>query len=203
MKQPQSQQELYHEIFGSVLDRTEMTPYLLLNTTGYDYALRQATRMMGNRGFDIYEGEELAAGEKSRARKYIDNAYRYCFLHMFPFLKGQFSHLMDLGSENCGLYEECLKSVSQINIMLDNKSFREIIDEDPRHLFLLASSKKYPNVFHGYKGKDMVVPEDWQQMACALLKVVYLIKSIEEDPCYKKGFARSGEDYPDGSQRDL
>jgi uncharacterized protein (TIGR04562 family) len=192
MKQAQSQQELYHEIFGSVLDRTEMTPYLLLNTTGYDYALRQATKMMGNRGFDIYRGGELAAGEERRARKYVDNAYHYCFLHMFPFLKEQFSHLMDLGSENCGLYRECLKSITQINVLLDNKQFRDIIDEDPRHLFLLASSKKYPHVFHGYKRQDMVVPEDWQQMACAVLKVAYLIKSIEEDSQDINDYAQLG-----------
>jgi len=191
MKQAQSQQELYHEIFGSVLDRTEMTPYLLRNTGSYNYALRQATKMMGNRGFDIYGGE-LSTGEKRRARKYIDNAYRYCFQHMFPFLKEQFSHLMDLGSDNCGLYEECLKSISQINLMIDNKQFREIIDEDPRHLFLLASSIKYPHVFHGYKGIDMVVPEDWQQTACALLKVAYLIKSIEEDSQDINDYAQLG-----------
>ena len=62
--------------------------------------------------------------------------------------------------------------------MLHNPDLQEIINEDPRHLFLLASSKKYPHVFNGYKDRDMAVPEDWQHMACALLKLAYLIKSI-------------------------
>src|SRR5512135_3244376 len=46
-----TKQELHHEIFGSVLDRTEMTPFLLLRTGNYEEALSQATTMMGNRGF--------------------------------------------------------------------------------------------------------------------------------------------------------
>ncbi len=45
-------QELYHEIFGSVLDRTEMTPYLLLPAADFSHALKQVTKMMRNRGFD-------------------------------------------------------------------------------------------------------------------------------------------------------
>ncbi|MGE5301262.1 MAG: hypothetical protein ACM3MB_09935, partial [Acidobacteriota bacterium] len=45
--------ELHHEIFGSILDRSEMTPFLLLPATDYETALAQASKMMGNRGFDI------------------------------------------------------------------------------------------------------------------------------------------------------
>ena len=37
-------QELHHEIFGSILDRNQMTPYLLLKADTYETALRQATR---------------------------------------------------------------------------------------------------------------------------------------------------------------
>ena len=51
--------ELYHEIFGSILDRAEMTPYLLLRSANYRTALRQATRMLGNRGFDTQGTDEL------------------------------------------------------------------------------------------------------------------------------------------------
>ena len=192
MKKAPSQQELYHEIFGSVLDRTGMSPYLLLKTTGYSSSLKQATKMMGNRGFDTYGGEELEESEKIRARKYIDNAYRYCFIHMFPFLKGQLSSLMELRSGNYIHYEHCQKSISHIEEMLHNPNLQEIINEDPRHLFLLASSKKFPHVFHGYKDRDMAVPEDWQQMACALLKVAYLIKSIEEDSQDINDYAQLG-----------
>ncbi len=70
-------QELHHEIFGSILDRNQMTPYLLLKADTYETALRQATRMMGNRGFDTLGGYELAESESRRAMKYIEHAYRY------------------------------------------------------------------------------------------------------------------------------
>ena len=60
--------ELYHEIFGSILDRTEMTPYLLLRSATYQVALRQATRMMGNRGFDTL-ARKTCARAKRRARR--------------------------------------------------------------------------------------------------------------------------------------
>jgi hypothetical protein len=35
MNDTPSSQELLHEIFGSILDRTEMTPFLLLPATDY------------------------------------------------------------------------------------------------------------------------------------------------------------------------
>ena len=95
-------QELHHEIFGSVLDRAEMTPFLLLRTANYTEALGQATRMMGNRGFDIVQ-DELQASEKDRAQKYIEQVYRY-FLHwLFPFVRSLFllhrHRLLDLKSK--------------------------------------------------------------------------------------------------------
>ena len=46
-------QELHHEIFGSILDRAELSPYLLLLADNYQTALKQATKMMNNRGFDV------------------------------------------------------------------------------------------------------------------------------------------------------
>jgi hypothetical protein len=93
MKHRSSGQELHHEIFGSILDRGEMTPYLLLKSMNYESALRQATKMMGNRGFDTYGGHELEEREKERAAKYIEQAYRYCFNYLFPFVKGQLERL--------------------------------------------------------------------------------------------------------------
>ena len=36
-------------------------------------------------------------------------------------------------------------------------------------------------MFHGYHGRNLKVPEEWQQLACSILKIGHLIKSIEED----------------------
>ena len=181
MKHRSSSQELHHEIFGSILDRGEMTPYLLLRTGNYESALRQAAKMMGNRGFDTYGGHELEAREKERAAKYIEQAYRYCFNYLFPFVKGQLERLKVLDSLNHDIYLSCAKSIGEIESILDRRDFREMVFQDPRHLFLMASSKKYPHVFYGYRGINIEIPPDWQQMACSMLKVAYLIKSIEED----------------------
>jgi uncharacterized protein (TIGR04562 family) len=176
-----SSQELHHEIFGSVLDRAEMTPFLLLTAMGYESALRQATKMMGNRGFDTYGSDNLEEREKKRAVTYIDQAYRYCVHFLLPAIQGQLEKLKALGSVNHDLYQRCAQGVDEIESILGNRDFRELAFEDPRHLFLLASSRKYPHVFYGYRGAPMVVPPGWQQMACSLLKVAHLIKSIEED----------------------
>ena len=56
--------ELHHELFGSVIDRTEMAPYLLLRVGRYVDAISQATKMMGNRGFDTSGSSELQESEK-------------------------------------------------------------------------------------------------------------------------------------------
>jgi len=181
MTERPSGQELHHEIFGSVIDRDDMTPYLLLRAGEYRTSLAQATRMMGNRGFDTLGGDELSAGEKERANRYVEHTCRYCFNFLFPFVEGHLSKLVSLGSWNKGLYADCIDAVTEIKGLLNSSSFREIISEDPRHLFLMASSKKYPKVFYGYKDNDMKVPPEWQQAACSILKVAYLIKSIEED----------------------
>jgi uncharacterized protein (TIGR04552 family) len=193
MKQRPSNQELLHEIFGSVLDRSEMTPYLLLKSSNYESALKQATKMMGNRGFDTYGSHELEGGEKERATKYIEQAYRYCFDFLFPFVKGQLERLTELDSLNHEVYRQCVKDISNIESILDRHDFKEMTFEDPRHLFLMASSRKYPHVFYGYRGMNLKVPADWQQMACSMLKVAHLIKSIEEDSqdvndCAQLGF---------------
>jgi len=105
MEHTSTKQELHHEIFGSVLDRTEMTPFLFLRTGNYEEALRQAARMMGNRGFDTFH-DELLSSEKDRAHAYIDQAFR-CFLHwLFPFVKTQLERLAGLNSPNAGIYRD-------------------------------------------------------------------------------------------------
>ncbi|MDO8282074.1 MAG: hypothetical protein Q7U10_05540 [Thermodesulfovibrionia bacterium] len=191
-KYSSSGQELYHEIFGSILERTEMTPYLLLQATNYEAALRQAARMMGNRGFDTSDSNELNESEKKRAQQYIAQAYSYCFDFMFPFLKKQLEGLKALNTKNQYLYTNSLQVMEEIEAILRGQEFREIVAEDPRHLFLLASSKKYPHVFYGYKGQNLNVTPGWQRMACSILKVAHLIKSIEEESQDVNDFAQLG-----------
>jgi uncharacterized protein (TIGR04552 family) len=190
--QHNSNHELYHEIFGSVLDRTEMTPYLLSGIEGYESALARATKMMGNRGFDTSDGDELHESEKKRARAYGEQAYKYFFHSMFPFVKNHLSRLESLHSVNSGLYRNCLHDIAGIETTLLNMEFRAIADEDPRHLLLLASSGKYPHVFYGYRGRNMDVPSDWQQAACSILKMAHIIKSIEEDSQDINDYAQLG-----------
>jgi uncharacterized protein (TIGR04552 family) len=173
--------ELYHDIFGSILDRTEMTPYLMLSAYDYKTALAQATKMMGNRGFDIRGCDELSAGETNRAGRYVGMALGYCLKYVFPFLKERLAALIGLNSIDVSYYVTVNESIDEIDGKLKNYDFRRLVDEDPRHLFLMASLRKYPHLFHGYKGTGMNIPDDFQRMACALLKVCHLIKSTEED----------------------
>jgi hypothetical protein len=88
--------ELYHEIFGSILDRTEMTPYLFLPASSYAIALRQATRMLGNRGFDTGGADDLRGRERARAERYIREVRRYLGEWLLPFMEGQLTALAGL-----------------------------------------------------------------------------------------------------------
>jgi len=185
-------QELHHDIFGSVLDKSEMTPYLLLKTDNYEKAIRQAAKMMGNRGFDLSGSSELPESEKIRAQNYVGQVSRYCLNSMLPFMKGHLQMLLKLKSGNCGLYRKCLQAIGDIESVMQNVQFREIINDDPRHLFLMASAKKYPHVFSGYRDRDLQVPADWQQTACSILKLAHLIKSIEEDSQDVNDYAQLG-----------
>ncbi len=184
--------ELYHEIFGSILDRDEMSPYLLLKANIYNDALKQASRMMGNRGFDTYKGTDLVESEKKRALGYIDKAYRYCFKHLFPFLEKQLLLLKELETDTSRLYASCLESIGNLGVRLNERDFKAVMFEDPRHIFLLASSRKFPRVFYGYKGNKMEISPEWQAMACSILKASYLIKSIEEDSQDINDYAQLG-----------
>ena len=181
MEKMSSHQELHHEIFGSILDRIEMTPFLLLLAGNYASALKQATKMMGNRGFDTLGNDTLQESERDRAQKYIERAYQYFFNWMLPFVRKQLTRLVALHSANAVLYRNCLQAIIAIESTLSSTGFHQIVDEDPRHLLLLASSRKYPHVFYGHQGRNREVPPAWQQAACSLLKMVHLIKSIEED----------------------
>jgi len=140
------QQELYHEVFGSILDRTEMTPYLLRNCDDYRSALNQATLMIMNRGFDII-GNDLSPGEAERAQVYIRQARKYFSGWLFPFLKKQISLLALCDSPQIELYTSSLSAIENLEQVLSDKKLSVIIAEDPRHLFLLSSSIKYPNIF--------------------------------------------------------
>ncbi len=177
----ESSQELYHEIFGSILDRTEMTPFLLLPAGDYKSALLQANKMMANRGFDTFGEGDLQQSERERALRYVGQVYKYFFDWMSPFFKNQLDGLAAIGSSNAALYRECLQAIATMESILKNPEFRRIVEEDPRHLFLLASARKYPHVFYGYKGLNREVPVEWQQAACSVLKMGLLVKAIEED----------------------
>ena len=192
MEPGSSSQELHHEIFGSILDRTEMSPYLLLSADNYQTALKQATKMMNNRGFDMIGNGELQESERERAKNYVSRTYKYFFNLMFPFVKSQLNGLLALDSINADLYRNSLQAIGRVESILNNNRFQEIAGEDPRHLFLLASSGKYPAVFHGYQGKNMNIPLEWQQTACSMLKMGYLIKSIEEESQDINDYAQLG-----------
>jgi hypothetical protein len=123
MEHTSSGHELHHEIFGSILDRIEMTPFLLLPAGNYDTALKQATKMMGNRGFDT-AGNELQESERERAEKYIAQAYKYFFNWMFPFFRNQMERLAALNSANAGLYRDCLEAIGRVEAILESAEFR-------------------------------------------------------------------------------
>ena len=187
-----SSQELHHVIFGSILDRSEMSPYLLLTANNYQTALKQAAKMMNNRGFDIADNGELQESERERAKIYVDRTHNYVFKWMFPFVKTQLEGLVALDSANTRLYRNSLQGIERVESILNNAGFQALVKQDPRHLFLLASSRKYPAVFHGYQGRNMEVPLDWQQTACSLLKMGFLIKSIEEESQDINDYAQLG-----------
>lgn len=173
--------ELYHEIFGSILDRTEMTPYLFLPASSYAVALKQATHMLANRGFDTEGAADLPGREKARAKGYVREVGRYLGDWLLPFVERQLTTLAGLGSANLGVYRDCLAALAKLRRTLADKKLCALIDEDPRHLLLLASARRYPHLFQGYRGRKLEVPPEWQRMACAMLKTAHLIKSIEED----------------------
>ena len=175
-----SKQELYHEIFGSVLDRKEMTPYLLRNCDGYTTALARAAIMMSNRGFDTKSGE-LTGHELERALVYVKQSISYIDSSLLPFVENQFALLASLGSPSERLYRERLRAIAGIHELLAPGEFRSLVEEDPRNLFLLSSSAKYPHLFHDYPKGAIAVPRKWKMMACSILKMCHLIKSIEED----------------------
>ncbi|MBI5634775.1 MAG: hypothetical protein HZA15_15005 [Nitrospirae bacterium] len=192
MNETRSGNELHHEIFGSILDRTEMTPFLLRPANDYATARAQAGRIMGNRGFDLIGSTELQESERQRADEYIKRVYQYFLDWLFPFVRRQLQGLVALQSANAALYGQCLDAIAEIEAFLMNAEFRRIVSEDPRHLFLLSSSRRYPHVFYGHEGRDFNVPPAWQQIACSMLKMAHLIKSVEEDSQDINDYAQLG-----------
>jgi uncharacterized protein (TIGR04562 family) len=185
--------ELYHEIFGSILDREEMTPYLLLRSDGYRVALGQATRMLGNRGFDTLDVDHLRPSEKARAQAYGREVRQFFLDWLLPFVEHALANLAALRSTNQAHYRSAMRTIRTLRATLADRGFRRLVDADPRHLFLLASSRKYPGLFRGYRGRDLVIPSAWQRMACAMLKMGHVIKSIEEDSQDIHDYARLGQ----------
>jgi len=169
-----------------------MTPFLLLPAREYATFLSQATKMMANRGFDTLGSNELPKSERERATLYIKRSYAYILDWLFPFMVKQLEGLAALRSPNAGCYLKCLHAIEESASVLRDPQFRSIVGEDPRHLFLLASSRRYPRVFYGYKGRDLEVPAAWQEVACSLLKTAHLIKSIEEDSQDINDYAQLG-----------
>lgn len=188
----QLDQELHHEIFGSILDQTEMRPFLLQPASEYVSSLRQATRMMANRGFDTQGSNELSVSECKRAEQYVRHAYNYFLKGLLPFVSPQLDRLVALHSPNEAIYRACRMALDETARVLQDRSFKGLVDDDPRHLLLLASSRKYPFVFSGYQKREFEVPLAWQQAACCLLKMVHLIKSIEEDSQEINDYAQLG-----------
>jgi len=183
--------ELFHEIFGSVLDREGLTPYLLRNCGDYDTALRKATLMMGNRGFSVVDGE-LGEGEKERASSYVRQSVKYMMGSLFSSLSVQLAELTMIGSPQGTIYEKALGDIRSLQELLSGSTFAELIDEDPRHLFLLASSAKYPHFFKGHPRDPGRIPPRWRLVACSVLKMCHLIKAIEEDSQDVYDYARLG-----------
>jgi uncharacterized protein (TIGR04562 family) len=175
-----AQHELYHEIFGSVLDRSELTPYLLRDCDGYQSAMKGASLMMGNRGFAVVNGE-LEAGEKERAAAYIGRAVGYMRGTLFPTILTQLRDLSRLASAQKSLYGEITGSIKELDVLLSGSDFSALVKEDPRHLFLLASAAKYPHLFRGHSSGPDRVPPRWRLAGCSILKMCHLIKAIEED----------------------
>jgi uncharacterized protein (TIGR04552 family) len=180
MQEQRRGQELYHDIFGSVLDRDAMTPYLLKDSHNYEKSIRQATCMMANRGFGV-DGDGLAAGERERALAFVFQARDYFKHSLFPFVRRQLRNLAGLNSPRAQLYAKCLSELDEIEGIIFNPEFSSLVAEDPRHLFLMSSSAKYADLFSGYRGQGLAVPREWQKAACAILKMCHLVKSIEED----------------------
>lgn len=175
-----NRQELYHEIFGSILDRREMTPYLLRNCENYPSAIKKTNLMLANRGFDLIDGE-LCPLERERVLSYAEQAFTYYTQVLFPSLDRQLQSLAALNSRQRQLYVDTISRLSTIRAVMASRSFLAFIREDPRHLFLLVSCGKYPNLFQGYTEENFIPGKHWCSCACAVLKMCHLIKAVEED----------------------
>lgn len=173
-------QELYHDIFGSVLDRSELTPYLLRNCGSYDISLARASLMMANRGFAVDNGKP-AAGELERAAAYAAQATGYITEYLAPTVERHLADLSALGPAQAERWKQPLGEIRKVLGLFLPGDLAALIREDPRHLFLLSSSVKYPHLFRGRPGGPDPVPDEWRLAGCSTLKMCHLVKSLEED----------------------
>lgn len=191
MKKEQTQ-ELYHDIFGSVLDRIDLTPYLMRNSFDYKTSLERATAMMANRGFYVVNGV-LGEGEFERARAYVSQSIDFITRILLPTVKTQIEALLKLPApesllpeqkrlftEQKSHYSKTIDEIHGLEKLLVKSPLSSLILEDPRHLFMLVSAKKFPDLFNGHPLVKKI-PSRWRFAACTVLKVCHLIKSIEED----------------------
>ncbi len=172
--------ELYHDVFGSVLDRRDMTPYLLRNCTSYAAALARTDRMLANRGFDR-DQETLLPGELLRAASYVSSALQYYAGYLLPLVAEHLASLEKLGGPARETYRTAVETITKIRTLLESPEFRGFVMEDPRHLFLLVSLRRYPDLFKGYRDSTFSPPPEWLHAACSLLKMAHIIKAIEGD----------------------
>lgn len=184
-------QELYHDIFGSVLDRSELTPYLLRNCGSYDISLARASLMMANRGFAVENGKP-DAGELERAAAYVAQATGYITGYLAPTVERHLADLSRLGPAQAERWERPLGEIRKVLSLLLPGDLEALISEDPRHLFLLSSSVKYPHLFRGRDGGPDPVPAEWRMAGCSALKMCHLVKSLEEDSQDVYEWARLG-----------
>lgn len=180
MEHEQHRQELYHEIFGSILDRTSLTPYLLRDCKDWQQAREAASRMLANRGFDAID-PALAESELKRAAAYVHRAVVYITRSLCPTMIRQLKELENCATPRQNLYRSAYRTLQRICSDMTAGTLMHLVSEDPRNLFLLVSASSNENLFKGHPEVTGTVPVQWRMTACAILKVCHLIKSIEED----------------------
>jgi hypothetical protein len=115
--------------------------------------------------------DELDPGELERASRYVSAALDYALSSLIPPVRSQFCRLASLKTSLEGRYRAAEESLASMTSLLSSGEFRDLVDEDPRHLFLLASSAKYPLLFEGKPGFSTRVPPRWRFAACTVLKL--------------------------------
>jgi len=180
--------DVVQEILGSPLDEKRLKEKEI-GKKHYKESLKAATRVLLRRGIDL-EGHE---SEKERARRYIETGKKFILEHQLPFVKKELEKLIETSpdSPNLESYKKSLNQIVEIEKKFSNPLFNKIIDEDPRHLLLMASTRSKSKTFNGYGNvADFPISKDMQNAACSLLKATYLAKSIDEDTPRMRRFSK-------------